>query len=471
MSHSEQSVKQRPLADDPLNGIGITDFGEKLRSGRITSEATTQAYLARIAALDSRLGAFQHVASESALATARAIDALVKAGVDLGPLMGVPVAVKDLFAVNGMPTTAGSLMDVSDLLPQEASFVTRLRQLGCVILGKTVTVEFAFGAVGTNSVRGTPHNPWDANVARIPGGSSSGSAVAVAARLCAFALGSDTGGSVRLPAALCGIFGLKTTVGLWSTDGVFPLSPTLDSIGILTRSASDAALIFGAIAGRSSVAALPLDGVRLGRPTSYLFEDLDPAVAKCSERAIELLQKAGASIVAREMSNVRERETFFSPVLSSELLATFGRERFEAHRDAMDPMIGIRLARGLDVKAADYIRLIWRHNALKRQAARELDGFDGWVTPTATILPAPVSDCSDIESGMRLGGAITRNTQPMNLFGQCGTSTPIQMLGASLPVGLQITCNPLEEERALGIALALENLFGLPPQPDLSSFD
>jgi aspartyl-tRNA(Asn)/glutamyl-tRNA(Gln) amidotransferase subunit A len=199
------------LVPDPLAQGGIAGYGRRLRQGAITAAAATEAYLERIAALDPKLGAYQHVAAEQALASARALDRLLAAGTDLGPLMGVPVAIKDIFAVDGMPTTAGSQLEVADLIGPEGPFVQALRRAGCVILGKVKTVEFALGAVGISRPRGTPWNPWDAAMHRIPGGSSSGPAVAVAAGLCGSAIGSDTGGSVRLPACFCGTFGLKTS--------------------------------------------------------------------------------------------------------------------------------------------------------------------------------------------------------------------------------------------------------------------
>ena len=199
------------IPPDPLGGGGIARFADEFRTGRVTSEAVTTAYLARIEVLDSRLGAYEHVARDSALAQARALDALLAAGTDLGPLMGVPVAIKDLIAVTGMPTTAGSNVDVADLIGPEGPFMDAMKRAGCVILGKTKTVEFAMGGSGLNLVRGTPWNPWDATTHRVPGGSSSGSAVAAAAGLCAFAIGSDTGGSVRIP-AFSGTFGV---FGLW----------------------------------------------------------------------------------------------------------------------------------------------------------------------------------------------------------------------------------------------------------------
>ncbi len=179
------------LVDDPLGNGGIAEFGRRLRAGEITSEAATRAYLERIEALDGKLGAYQHVAAESALAAAQAMDRLLKAGTDLGPLMGLPVAIKDLFAVDGMPTTAGSKIDVADMIGDEGTFVRRLKRCGVVVLGKTRTVEFALGGTGTNTVRGTPWNPWDAKVHRAPGGSSSGAAVAMAAGLCALAMWSN----------------------------------------------------------------------------------------------------------------------------------------------------------------------------------------------------------------------------------------------------------------------------------------
>ena len=202
------------LPPDPLAN-GIADFGAQLRAGKVTSENVTADYLRRIECLEPRLESFEQVDGDGALATARALDALLVAGTDLGPLMGVPVALKDIIAADGMPVTAGSNLDVSDLIGPEGRFVKELRRAGCVILGKTKTVEFAMGGAGTNYRRGTPWNPWDAEVPRAPGGSSSGSAVAMAAGLCGFSIGSDTGGSVRGPAGFCGVLGIRPTSGTW----------------------------------------------------------------------------------------------------------------------------------------------------------------------------------------------------------------------------------------------------------------
>ncbi|WP_439514404.1 amidase [Oceanibaculum nanhaiense] len=458
------------LPPDPL-ARGIAAYGRDLRAGKTTAEAATQAYLTRIKALDPKLGAFQLVMGKQALTAAKAVDKLLAAGTDLGPLMGVPVAVKDLFAIEGTKAHAGTKLDVADLIGEEGSFVKMLRKAGCIILGKTKTVEFALGATGVSTPRGTPWNPWDAKVARLPGGSSSGSAVATAAGLCGFAIGSDTGGSVRIPAALCGLFGLKTTVGLWATDGVFPLSPTFDTIGPLTRSASDAAQVFAGLTGRPVVKPAPLDGLRLGRPVGYFFDNLDKDVARATEKALEKLAKAGATIVDIEVPEAAERAKIFPVVLPVELVAALGRKRFKAGRRKMDKVVGGRAESGLTVGAPEYLHAIWRTRDLEKIAEQRMAGLDGWIMPTSPILPVPVADLEDPEEGGKYARLVTQNTQPGNLFRQSGTTTPIQHLGTgALPVGLQLLCPGFAEEQALAIALAMEELFGTPPAPNLKGF-
>ena len=466
----EEYTMSEPVRD-PLDTDGITGFAARLRRREITAEAATAAYLARIDLLDDRLGAYQHVAREQALATARGIDALLAAGIDLGPLMGVPVAIKDLFAVEGMPTTAGSMVDVSDLIGSEGSFVCALKRAGCVILGKTKTVEFALGITGISTPRGTPRNPWDPDVHRLPGGSSSGSAVAVAAGLCSFAIGSDTGGSVRMPAALNGIFGLKTTPGLWPTDGVFPLAPALDTVGVLAKSADDGAVVLKVLSGQRAPDPAPLRGLRLGRPDAYFYQGLDPEVENCLDKALSELERAGVEIVPVDVPEAPEREQYFPMVLPSSLIAVLGRERFMAGRDQMDSVVAARGDHGLTTLGADIIRLENR----RQQACRIVDserfrGVHGWVMPTATILPPEMAEFEVVERGMRLTLGMTQNTQPGNYLGLCGVTTPIHGLGAPLPVGLQLLCPAGHDARAVSIARAVEMVVGPAPKPDLAGF-
>jgi aspartyl-tRNA(Asn)/glutamyl-tRNA(Gln) amidotransferase subunit A len=458
------------LDADPLGPGGLAEFAQRLRAGAITSEAATQAYLARIDALDGRLGAYQHVARDQALASARAMDALLAAGTDLGPLMGVPVGIKDLYAVAGMPTSAGTQMKVDDLIGPEGPLVLSLKRAGCVVLGKTKTVEFALGITGVSAPNGTPVNPWDANTIRVPGGSSSGSGVAVAAGLCAFALGSDTGGSVRVPAAFNGLFGLKTTPGLLSNDGAFPLAPHLDTGGFLTHTAADAAIVL------SAVTSLAVDGVRLealrfGVPHAYFFDGLDPTVARTVQDAIDALSASGARFETIAVPEAREREAYFPVVLPACLVATLGRERFEAGRGAMDPVIARRTAAGLDVTAADYLALEMRRRSNSRRVVERFDGLDAWITPTTAVLPPPVSDFSDAERAFDLALGMTRNTQPANYFGCPAVTLPIPQPAGSLPVGLQVICPPGQDARAVSIGLALETALGRAHSPDVSAFE
>ncbi|AWN17939.1 Aspartyl-tRNA(Asn) amidotransferase subunit A, Glutamyl-tRNA(Gln) amidotransferase subunit A [Salinisphaera sp. LB1] len=461
----------RTLASDPFDGCSLDEFGRRLRTGESSAEDVTRACLSRIEVLDPKLGAFEYVAAGAALAQAQAIDALLASGADLGPLMGVPVAVKDLFAIDGMPVTAGSRVPLDDAIGAEGPFVKALKRAGCVILGTTRTVECAFGAAGINSVRGTPWNPWDAGIHRLPGGSSSGSAVAVSAGLCAFAIGTDTGGSVRVPAALCGIFGLKTTVGLWPTQGVFPLSTTLDSIGLLTRDADDAATALAALTPDTHVIwpAPPPATLRLGRIRGYMDEQIDPNVHAAFETAVERLQSAGVTIEDVPLPEAEERERLIPAILGSEVLATVGRERFKTHRGDMDPVVAARIAAALDMRADEYIQAIRRHQALRDIMQARLQRVDGWISPTCAVPPLPVADFADPEDGTRLAGAVTRCSQPGNIFGLCGANVPLTE-GQGLPVGFQLLCAPNTEAKAAAIGKTFQRILGRRQIPPVETF-
>src|SRR6185437_2372159 len=314
----------KSLPADPLEAITLEEFGRRLRGGGISVESATRAYLERIA--------------------------LLEAGTDLGPLMGVPVAVKDLLTVDGMPRPrCGSDVDISDLVEPEGGFVRRLKRAGCVILGKTRMTEFAFGLV--NVKHATPWNPVDSKVHRMPGGSSGGSAAALAAGMCAFSIGSDTGGSVRHPAAMCRLFGYKSTYGMWPVDGTFPLSASLDSIGTFTRSAQDAALVYAALCSRPEPPRRALRGLRLGRPQRHYFEELAPDVSKATEEALAKLGEAGVEIVPIEVPETAEIDAVFGPVVTLELLAFLGRDRFLAAKDILDPIVWNRTVPLLDYRA------------------------------------------------------------------------------------------------------------------------
>jgi len=445
------------LPDNPFAKLTLAEYGARLRRGEISAEIVTATLLQRIEALNAKLGAYTFVARESALAAARAIDALLKAGTDLGPVMGVPVAVKDLYFVEGMPLAAGSKLDVSDIVHSEGPFIRALRRNGCILLGKTWTSEFALG--GINFIQHVPWNPLDEETHRTPGGSSGGSAVAMAAGLCAFALGSDTGGSVRMPAALCGIFGHKFSRTAFPLDGVFPLSPTLDSLGTLTSSARDAALIWSTLNESGAIAPAPLEGLKLGRPAQLFYDDLDPAVKSGIDDALQRLARAGVEIIAVDAPEALEFEAVFSRIVPIELIAILGRERVQANLDVFDPITRTRLAAALDQPATDYINALRRLAALRDAVQRRMTDCDAWVTPTTPLLPTPMAECSTLDAALAWNRRALRNTRPGNVFDQCGVSLPVRLPHLRFAAGLQLMASPGEDARLLAIACALEAAF------------
>jgi len=456
------------LPPDPFES-GIAPFAMDFRGGRITAVEATEACLARIAALNPKLDAFELVDAERARQAARGIDALYAAGTDLGPLMGVPLAVKDIIAVDGLPTTNGSRYPSAHITGPEGPLIHLLKAAGCIILGKTRTVEFALGATGVNEARGTPWNPWDSTVHRFPGGSSSGSAVAVAAGLCGFALGTDTGGSVRIPASFTGLFGHKTTVGLWPTTGVFPLSPTLDSIGPLCRSAGDAALIHAVVTGEPVPMPLRLEGLRLGRPNDLFFDDLDDITRSTMESALLALSAAGVEIVDIDIPEVHERARLFPAIVPPELIARLTPEGFAKARPGMDPTTADRAAHGLTVTAVEYAAAQFRLRELEAIAEERFAGLDAWVAPSTPFTAMPVENLQYPDEAKR-AMLSSRNTQPANIFGICAASLPIQQFGAPLPVGLQLMAPRGQDARLLSLALAFEPVLGVGTAPDLSGF-
>ena len=456
------------LPKDPF-AQGLAAYAEDLRAGRTTATATVKACLSRISALDERLGAFEVVDSDRAMKAAKAVDGLLASGTDLGPLMGVPVGVKDIIALDGLPTTNGSLFPSDHLTGPEGTVMHRLKTAGCIPIGKTKTVEFALGATGVNEARGTPWNPWDAHTHRIPGGSSSGSAVATAAGLCGFALGTDTGGSVRIPACFTGLFGHKTTVGLWPTDGVFPLSPTLDSVGPLTRNAGDAALVHAVVTGEDIPVPMRPEGLRLGRPVNYFFEDLDDQVAGTMEAAVVALSAAGVEIVDIEIPEAAERAQLFPSIVPAELLARLTPDGFARARDKMDSVTAARAAHGLEVSAAEHVAAQYRRLELEQIAAVRFHELDGWIAPTCPFVPMPVDNLQHPEEAARALQS-SRNTQPGNIFKLCAASLPIHQFGASLPVGLQLMAPGGDDGRLLSMAMGLESVLGTGRAPDLSGF-
>lgn len=466
------------LPIDPILKGGLEQFASDFRQGIVTSESATEKYLLRINLLDQKLGAYDYVATESAMVTARAMDSLIKSGTDLGPLMGVPIAIKDIFTISGMPrAAAGSNTDFPDLAgSKEGPFIRALRSAGCVFLGKTKAVEFCLGITGSSLPRGTPWNPIDMENRRAPGGSSSGSAVATAADLCAFAIGTDSGGSVRVPATFNGIFGLKTTFGLWPVEGSVPLDPRVDSIGLLTKSAIDADIIFRGIssvlfgyAHSNFSSAVHLNRLRLGVPQDIFLDGLNSYIHGSFNDMNARLREAGCLFDDVRTPEASERSEYFPISMPASLLAALGVDFFKRNMHMMDPVIAKRIESGLDVKASDYLSLETKRTISQKLVDDRFSGFDAWVSPTTADFPPLMSDLEDPQKAMALALGMTKNTQPANYLGLCAISIPMDSNSRGLPSGYQLMGRAGSDAKLLAIAVAIERSLAKISQPPPSN--
>ncbi|MBE0619974.1 MAG: amidase [Burkholderiales bacterium] len=439
----------------------ILTLAADLAAHKITSQALVEDALTRIAApAGEGARVFLRTHRESALAEASASDALRAHGIVPSPLAGIPVSVKDLFDVAGDITRAGSRA-LADAAPAkvDATAVRRLRQAGAIIIGRTNMVEFAFSGLGLNPHYGTPKNPWDRATGRIPGGSSSGAAVSVSDGMVAMGLGSDTGGSVRIPAALCGLIGFKPTARRVPTDGTFPLSATLDSIGPIARSVACCALVDSILSGETPQVppALPIKGLRLGVVQDYVLEGLDDAVAAAFGKALARLSKAGALV-----SDVRFDALQRLPQINQKGGLVVA-EAYAVHRELIaqrkaeyDPRVASRILRGADTSAADYIDLLTQRVAMIADSARLAAPYDALLMPSVMMVAPPIAALeADDQLYGRTNLAMLRNTGVVNFLDGCALSIPCQEPGAA-PVGLMIVGQSGEDRRLLAVGLALE---------------
>ncbi|MDQ8032922.1 MAG: amidase [Bordetella sp.] len=433
--------------------LDITELGERLRRRELRAETLVADYLARIAALDTWLHAYVAVYAEEALDAARAADLQLDQGIWLGPLHGVPIALKDLIDIAGRPTTIGSPIHADTIATRTAELVQQLQQAGAIILGKTHMVQFAMGAWGPNQHMGTPRNPWDDAVHRIPGGSSSGSAVAVAGRLAPAAIGTDTGGSVRVPASYCGITGLKPSVGRISSQGVVTLSQTLDSVGIFAHSAADARLVFDALVpAEPGEWREPLDasrfgiaGATLGRLPDAFLVDVSPAVRAAYEESVALYRSLGAQIVEiTPPATLAAFKAVTGDIMMTEGVASFEREMTDLDLP-VDDSVRPRMLVGLEVPAVRYLAALRERDRLQAAMEARLQGVAGLLTPTTLTTALPLTEVDH-------GNAPVHYTRIGNLLQMCGVSVPNGRDDAGLPTGLQILCPGGEDRLALYLA-------------------
>lgn len=378
------------------------------------------------------------------------------------PLAGLPVSVKDLFDEAGVVTRAGSVaLDDAAPAPRDAPAVARLKAAGGVVAGRTNMTEFAFSGVGVNPHHGTPANPADAAVPRIPGGSSSGAAVSVASGAAVIGLGSDTGGSIRIPAALCGIVGFKNTARLTPADGAFPLSITLDTVCAMTRSVRDAIVAHEILAARTVTrATAPLSGFRLAVVTTLMLDELEPGVADAFEAAVRTLRDAGAQVAEIPLPAISDLGRIQSTGGFS-AAESYARHRTLLARagERYDPRVRARIERGAGMKAWEYIELHEARRAWIADVQRGLAGFDAVLSPTVPMLAPPIASVAPgaerDEAFFRVNALLLRNPSVVNMLDGCALTLPCHRAG-ELPVGLMLWHGALRDDTLLHIGLLAE---------------
>ncbi len=440
----------------------LTATREDIACGRTSAKERLEAAL-EAAAGDANRCTFIRRFDAMAGAAARGIDAEFAAGAPLPPLAGLAVSIKDLFDVRGQVTTAGSKLLV-DAAPaaEDSAAVARLRRAGAALIGHTNMSEFAFSGVGINPHYGTPANAATARldpVARIPGGSTSGGAVSVATGAAWAALGSDTGGSIRIPAALHGLVGFKNTARLTSTAGAVPLSTTLDTACAITLSVRDAALLHAVLcAGAKAVRERPVNRLRLAVPVTTMLDTMQPQVATAFDRAMSALRQAGAvidEIALPEIASVAGIQAT-GGFAAAESWA-WHRHRMKGREADYDPRVAARILRGQQMAAADYIDLLHAREAWIARMDASIAGYDALLSPTVPIVAPPVAsvDASD-DAFFATNALLLRNPSVVNMLDGCALSLPCHHVG-DWPVGLMVWGPALADDRILAVSLAIES--------------
>jgi aspartyl-tRNA(Asn)/glutamyl-tRNA(Gln) amidotransferase subunit A len=440
----------------------LASLAADLDAGRTTARALVDACLAKIADTDGEgARAFLHVDAEAAIEAAEAMDRLREVSAAPSPFAGIPISIKDLFDIKGQVTRAGSrALEDSPPAAADAPVVARLRRAGFVVIGRTNMTEFAYSGIGINPHYGTPKGAWQRGTGHVPGGSSSGAAVSVTDGMAHGALGTDTGGSCRIPAAYNGIVGFKPTQRRVPLDGAVPLSPTLDSIGPLARTVACCAVL-DAVLANEPVAPLrprPVKGMRLAVPTTVALDELEDAVAQAFERALEKLAREGALI---ERIAVPE----FLDVAPMSVKGGFAAaESYAWHRylivskgDIYDPRVASRILRGESQSAADYIDLVNARKSLVARAATRLAPYDALVLPTTANTPPRIADMKDDQAFTKANLLSLRNCTLINMIDGCGISLPIHRDG-EVPVGLMLAASGGSDRRILELAAAMEGM-------------
>jgi aspartyl-tRNA(Asn)/glutamyl-tRNA(Gln) amidotransferase subunit A len=450
--------------------LSLTEVAQAIAKKRFSSREVTLACLNRVAQWQPRLNAFMAIETDEALAAADAADAALAKGNVSGALHGVPLAHKDMYYEAGKIVTCGSHIRRDFVATTTSTALQRLKDAGTIRLGSLQMAEFAYGPTGHNTHYGPVHNPWGLD--RVTGGSSSGSGAAVAARLTFAALGSDTGGSIRMPAHFCGVTGLKTTVGRISRAGAMPLSQSLDTVGPLARTALDCALLLGLMAGAdaddptAAAGALPdymaatresIKGLKIGVPAAFYVDDLDPEVERILDDTITVLKREGADIVQVELPDQRQLTAACQLVLAVEAAAFHKRWMIERPQD-YGPQVLMRLQNGLAIPGVSYLEAMrWRGPALAAYLAA-VAGVDAVIAPVApvaapTIAESDVGTSPDAEAVIQ---RLTRFTRPINYLGLPALAIPSGFTKSGLPVAMQLIGRSFDEAMLLRIGAAFQ---------------
>ena len=440
--------------------LTITEASDLLRQKKLSPVDLTKACLDRIDGLNPTLNAFITITRESAITDAETAERELQQGDRRGPLHGIPFGLKDLIDTVGVKTTCGSALFAERVPAEDAEIVQRLKRAGAVIVGKQNLQEFAWGGTSASSHYGPVHNPWD--VERIAGGSSGGSAAAVAAGMCFAAIGTDTGGSIREPAAFCGIVGLKPTYGRVSTRGVFPLSWSLDHVGPICRSVADTALMLEAIAGydRSDFTsvdyptekyaeALRAEKFRIGVAREIFFDDLDPDTAVAIENAIKVIGELSSDVVEIELPDVP------TTVQAPEVFAVH-QKYFGSSPELYRKWMRERLKQAMTIDTVSYIQGVQEMKRIRRSISDVFEKVDLIVTPTTPVPPITIAEALEMSLPGPAGELWLRNTRPFNVYGLPTISIPCGFTSQDLPVGLQIAGPHFDEGRVLAFAHAFE---------------